>query len=268
MEFLTVLIVTFFYLNWIGANPLRDFVPFGSWSNWCRRTIATTNVRFLACVGIPAVLVILVAGEIDHWMLGLPWLVLSVAVMIYAVDIHETDAMFEEQSLALDEADPANEADVEEQQDEFEQLVVYENFQGLYPPLFWFLLLGPAFALLYILARLYEEGLDDDDPEVEFVDQFVYWMEWPASRLSGLVFALVGHFSKCLDVFLRSCLDMNRAHSALMTDWAMAAAAPTVLGEVDPVTLARETNRELSELLTRTLFGWVGIAAVVAIMGW
>lgn len=268
MKFLAVLIIIFFYLNWIGANPLRDLVPFGSWSNWCRRTIATANLRFLVCVGAPAILVLLIAAEIDNWMLGLPWLALSIAVMVYAVDVHETDAMFDEREQGLAEADPANEADVEEEQDEFEQLVVYENFQGLYPPLFWFLLAGPAFALLYILARLYQEGLDDEDPEVDFVDQAVYWLEWPASRLSGLVYALVGHFSKCLDVFLHTCLDVNRAHSGLMADWAMAAAAPGVVGDVDPVTLARETNRELKELLTRTLFGWVGIAAIVAIMGW
>lgn len=272
MKFLTVLIIIFAYRNWIGGNPVRQAVPFESYAHWFRQRITATNLRYVICVGVPVVLTFLLAAEFKHWLFGLIWLGASVLILVYAMEINDVDVLFDDQNQwlrGLGEGDSLS--DARQRQADFRLLTIYEVFQSLYPSLFWFLLSGPAGALLYILSRLYLDDLQDDDPEISFVDKVVFWMEWPAARVTGLVFALLGNFGKCFEVWLDSLQDVHEASGTVLLRVAGAAIDEDEPPADDSVEAFAErdasANEELRVLLDRTLFGWLGLAAIVAILG-
>lgn len=271
MKFLTVLIIIFLYRNWIGANPLRAAIPFAPYADWFRRNIDASHVRFLLCVGIPVVLVGWLAFEMWYWALGLPWLLLAVLVMTFAIDLVDTDALFDDHSQWLQGLSEESSLDEARQgQEDFKQLAVYEIFQSLFPALFWFLLLGPAGALAYALARQYQGGLDEADPERRLVDGVVYGLEWPAARITGFLFALVGRFGDCLDQWLDGLFDVREPiGSNLMASACAAASAEEGFESVaEFVSTSQEHNYQLKDVLQRTVYGWLGIAAIVTILGW
>ncbi len=270
MKFLTVLIVIFWYRNWIGEHPARPHVPFGRYVDWFRSNVSVPGLRFGLCVGVPVMIVLLLAAEIGSWLLGLPWLILAIVVMVYCVEIIDVEARFADHAVALQAlAEDGDLQSVQMSQDAFKQSTVYDVFQSLYPALFWFLVLGPAGALAYTFARDYAATLPEDDDEIEFVQRVVYWLEWPAAKLSGFVFAVVGHFGACFDEWVSSLFDTEQPVARNLVIAACAAAGDeerdATVSELVETSLAH--NVELEDLLLRTSFGWLGIAAVVALLG-
>ncbi len=271
MKFLAVLIIVFLYRNWIGGNPLREGFDFGVYANWFQRRVATPNVRFGLCVGLPVLLLLILGMEMRPWLLGLVWLVVSLAVLIYSIDIRDMDVTFADQGnwLASLDADTPLSSAVQQQTD-FKLAIVYETFQNLYPALFWFLVLGPAGALICILSRLYMDQLDDDSDEMDLVERVVFWLEWPAAKVTGLLFALVGHFGRCFDEWVASLFDTRDTIGSSLVRAACAASLDAEDDSADLqrfVATAQDANLELRDLLDRTLYGWLGIAAIVTILG-
>lgn len=270
MKFLTVLIIIFFYRNWIGDNPVRDALPFDRWADWFRENLASASVRFVLCVGIPVVIVGLLSVELWYWILGLPWLILAIAVMAFSIDIVDADALFDEHAQWLQQLpEDASLDEVRERQSAFKLAAVYEVFQSLYPALFWFLVLGPAGALLYTLSRAYLEQMDESDAEIDLVDRVVYWLEWPAAKINGFLFALVGHFGDCFEEWFGSLFDTEEPVGENLVIAACAAAAHEETGDSLPefVRTSQEHNNLLKDLLGRTSYGWLGLAALVTIFG-
>lgn len=274
MKFLAVLIIIFLYRNWMGGNPLRSRVPFGRYVAWFRQRGVVANVRYVLCVGLPVALALFISLYLDDLFLGVLWLVFALAVLVYSVDIYDEDLAFEEHvewlhSLGAD--DDLSAANWREQ--EFRLVTTYEIFQSLYPSLFWFLVLGPAPALAYILSRQYLDHLEDEDPELRLVGQVVYWMEWPAARLTGIVFALLGHFGQCFEEWISTLTDTRESIGVVLVRLASAALGEHgkpgegVEGMAVFTSQSEAANDELRGLMDRTLFGWLGVAAVVAILG-
>ena len=271
MKFLAVLVFVFFQRTWIGGNPLRDLLPFGAWAGFVRKQVTAQKVRYFVYLGVPVVLTLLVSIEIRDWILGLVWLLLSLAILLYAIDIEDMEARFDDEAEWLrSEGHDTSMAAMIERQEEFRMVALYDVFQNLYPALFWFLLLGPAGALAYVLSREYLDGLDDNDPELDLVEQVVYWLEWPAVRLTGLVFALVGRFGRCFDEWLATLGDTREPSANVLLRFADAAGDDIPHDGQDIESFASASalaNEELRVLLDRTLFGWLGLAAIVVIMG-
>ena len=65
----------------------------------------------------------------------------------------------------------------------------------LFAPLFWFVLLGPAGAVLYRLAYLLCQAWRDQDHAFrEFSQRLFDWIDWLPARFSAASFAVVGDF--------------------------------------------------------------------------
>ena len=311
MKFLAVLLIVTLYRNWLGNNPVRDSLPFDGYADWCRGLSLQAHIRYLIAVGLPTVVVFWLASQLQNgWILNIIWLVLALAVLIYAVEMRDNEVVFDQHEDWLDslldggevssstssivstsdgsssEGDDESNDDgrhsaqsneVEDQsvtgvmvrQGAFQQSMIYDVFQSLHPVIFWFLVLGPAGTLLYILTTMYEEGVDKDDVETPLVRQVVFWMELPAARLTTLLFALVGHFGDAMSRWLEGALDFSRDNDEFLTDVADAAVPALTPDSVESVVrIHKDRNPELRVLMERSLYGWVGLAAIVAIVGW
>ena len=320
MKFLAVLLIVTLYRNWLGNNPVRDSLPFDGYADWCRRLSFQAHIRYLIAVGLPTALVFWLATQLQHgWILNIIWLVLALAVLIYAVEMRDNDLVFDQQEdwldsllfdtdsedtptsassvgseAASDGEDTGEGADDDEyeedeyptsgfdevgedrsvsgvmaRQKEFQQCMIYDIFQSLHPVVLWFLVLGPAGTLLYILTTMYEDGIEEDDVEAPLVRQVVFWMELPAARLTTLLFALVGNFGSAMSRWLEGALDFSRHNDEFLADVADAAVPTLTPDTIESfVRVHKDRNPELRILMERSLYGWVGLAAIVAIAGW
>jgi AmpE protein len=272
MKFLAVLVTLFFYRNWQGANPVREAFDFSRYYNWFADKHLATYWRFGLCVGLPSVVTLIVAAELSSWLQGLVWLVLSLVVLIYATRTYSFDDMFAEQVQWLRSVDSEDEfADVVQRQEDFQMSHIYEMFQSVVPGLFWFLILGPAGTLFYVFTLQYLERLDEDDAEVDLLDNIVYWLEWVPARITGLLFSLVGDFGPTIDYWLIHVTDTEESHEEHLTRLAAIASEKPQEYDDDVVGFARFSEyqvHQLKLLSERAMFGWLGVAAILVIIGW
>ena len=106
---------------------------------------------------------------------------------------------------------------------------------------------------------------------MDLLERVVYYMEWPAARISGFLYALLGHFGRTFEVWLSSLGDTSESIGVVLGYMAGAAIdtpTPEDSETVDAFARASEkTNEQLRSLMDRTLFGWLGVATIVAIIG-
>jgi adenosylcobinamide-phosphate synthase len=70
---------------------------------------------------------------------------------------------------------------------------------GLFAPIFWFILLGPAGAVLYCLSRSVDQVWGGHDIAFNRVARRIfYWLDWLPARFSAVSFAVVGDFEDAL----------------------------------------------------------------------
>jgi len=273
MTFLAILAVVLAYKYWPDRRLLRDRVPFSAYQKWFMSQSLAPGVQYLLCVGLPVVLVLVLAVVLASGILAFFWLVLSLVVLGYSIGNNNLNQRVANQTKwlrGLSNDEPI--ADVITQQDHYLAKTTYSVFQGIYPVLFWFILIGPAGALAYGLSRSYVNNLDDSDSQRDQIEAVLFWMEWLPARLTGLMFALLGNFGHCFEAWLASLSDVNQTNSDLLRS--LLGLAIDEAGYTDAetlpafVALAEPDLKTSKDLLARTLFGWLGLAAILAIVGW
>ncbi len=270
MKFLAIFIVVLVYKNWVGGNPVRDAASPNGWFNWIKDMVAPGNLRFLVCVGLPCLALLWIAVEISDWLFGLLSLVLSVAVILYAVKPVDFDVLFDNHRLRLRSGEAAGDSAVQDN-DDFCNGITYETFQSIVPALFWFLVLGPAGALLTVLTGQYLEQLDEDEADTSVADQLQYWLEWIPARLSGFIFALLGDFGHGARASIAALADIDEPVAVGLTDTmrnAIYREHAEAAQEGDWTTRVELELDELEALLARSVWGWVAFAALLTIVGW
>ena len=117
----------------------------------------------------------------------------------------------------------------------------YCSLQRVFAVLFWLAVLGPVAAFAYRLLVLYlryfcqlsQAGLQAQDntedalpgqnaEKMTFAYQLLYFLEWPASRLQGLCYALVGNFSQVITLWLNTVTDFKLSISYYLSSLANA----------------------------------------------
>ncbi|MBD3647671.1 MAG: regulatory signaling modulator protein AmpE [Pseudomonadales bacterium] len=272
MKFLAILIAIFFYRNWLGDNPVRAVVPFDRYRSVFSRMELSETARYLFCVGLPVLVLWLISLAIADWIAGLLWLIVCVLVLIYGIDIYDEELACDDQLSWLRSLNEDNDlSEAVQKQADFRLRISFEVFQSLHPALFWFLLLGPIGTLIYAVSRDYLEGLDGDDETPELAERVVYWMEWIPVRVTGFIFALLGDFAACFGQWLRTLTDTQTSISDTIECYARFALDESRDYGDDITTFvgaAESETVELRQLLDRTLWGWVGVAAIVVVIGW
>lgn len=71
---------------------------------------------------------------------------------------------------------------------------------GLFGPIIWFAILGPAGAVLYRLTYLLkvEWHPEDDNAFNQFSEQIFEWVDWLPARVTAVCFAIVGDFEDAI----------------------------------------------------------------------
>ena len=255
MKFITIIVAVLVYRNWLGGNPIREVVPTSNWFEGVSKN-TSRKLRYFLAVVVPVLLLLWISLQIETWFFGLFYLALSIVVLLYSIDTVDLEILMDDQRISM--ASEQNTRAVKH--DLFCTDITYEVFQSIVPSLFWFLLVGPAGALFYILSARYLEQLDHD-ADASVALQLIYWTEWLPARINGFVYALLGDFRRGLGAFLDTFSDTESAHAVILTNTLRA----SIVTEADD---EEQELLELQWLLERSIWGWVAIAALLTIMGW
>ncbi len=156
------------------------------------------------------------------------------------------------------------------------EATAYQGFERLFAVLFWFLLCGPAGALLYRLSFLFVQALRGTQdpasgeaaplpPTSPAAQKWLWLMEWLPVRLLGASFAVTGNFVGCINRWKSHALSVSSTSASVLRE--------TVLGalSVDDELMQscdctqREINA-LKRLLTRTLWFWMTCLAIATLL--
>lgn len=272
MKFLAILIVVLFYRHWTGVNPVRGVIPLANYLSWVKRSDLTRSAQYVASVALPALILWLIVVLTREWFAGLVWLLICVLVLVYAIEkVIERSAFDRHKDWLRTLGDEDHLSSAVQHQKDIQSRVVYESFQDLHPPLLWFLLLGPVGVLVYVISRDYQADVDEEDEEDSgLAVTALFWMEWIPARITGFIYALLGDFGKCFGEWLRWFADTSAEVGATLELWAESALRISDTYGEDIESFKRRAAEDMSEmrlLLDRSVWGWVGLAAIITVMG-
>ncbi len=270
MHFLTVLVVVATCRHWPVGTWLREHYPLTRWFGWVSARIVAPLARYTVCVLLPVGLVLLVTSAASGFLAGLVYLLFSIAVLVYCIDMIDLDVTFDDQGIRLRKVDADMTLEnLESEQQNFFAATTYDLFQGTMVVLFWFVLLGPAGALLYRLTEDYQDSLDSDEQEMVYLDQLLFWLEWVPVRVAAIIFALLGNFGRALDEVLDSLTNFRDDAMPILSHIVQSSVDIPRSETVDAYLVSVSENLgEMHALLARSLWGWVGFAALLSIFGW
>jgi AmpE protein len=148
---------------------------------------------------------------------------------------------------------------------EVTRAILAAGHDRIFAVVFWFLLLGPAGAVLY-------RGLALLAGPSHFEADFQYWagwmrgvLDWIPSRLTALGYALAGHFDAAFDGWREAVGDVTAGPDRLLVETGLGAL--DLRDRPDAWTDA-EAPRAAMRLVGRTLVLWLVVIAVLTLVGW
>ena len=274
------------------GTSLRQFHWYEHWLEWLG-THATAEASFwrgrhgiwLALLP-PVLLVLLVQVALSGRVLGLASLVFGVIVLVWTWGPRDLDIDVES---ALDATEPETRRARLAQLAPEPGVTVAEGpaLPGLlarsalrrwFAPLLWFLLLGPAGAMLYRLTE--RAALAPATPlpvdTAAGARNVLHWLEWPVAQLMTLALALAGNFDLVFRAWRAAGGDRWQVESGFIESAARAAVRGELAEDAEdylrdgrlPVTTELVELRDAMSLVWRMLLVWLALLALLVIAGW
>lgn len=153
-----------------------------------------------------------------------------------------------------------------ENETNFGRFLVWVNYQHYAAVVLWFIVLGAAGAVFYVLARSLVT-MSDFEPEsrvFKHAEQLRRWVDFVPVRVSAFGLLLVGNFSNALPLWLAYLLNMKISPYTLITRIAKAAEDIEPMAKYcteEPCSLVRLAKRNMMFLLATasllTITGWI-----------
>ncbi len=266
---------------------LRDYGWYAAWCTWITARLggAADWLRLALVAGLPALALAIFAWAIAEVAFGLALLALSVAALFYAwgprdldldVDAVATAADAERRASALANLDlsPAAASDGSALVDGVFRAALGRWFGVL----FWFVVLGPAGALLYRLVALAARSpaLAPALPEGtrKLAETLARILDWPAAHLVTLALALAADFDAVAAAW-RDFHDARGRWFVLDLGYLSAAARASVDADIDMDDRYEGDQRpgisemrEAQALVWRVLVVWGVVLALIVLAGW
>lgn len=243
------------YQGWIKAR------------NWIKES--SSSWALFALIFIPSLLLFYIAQQIDNSLLGLVFNASILMICIGCPALRETYKCFLQAANRGDLQACSMYADQlghdENSIQSFGQNLVWLNYRHYAAVVIWFTVFGAAGAVLYTLARGFEERLTESEhhaaPQAKSIMNI---LDWVPVRITALGFLLVGHFSKALPIWLGYLADTSIPAKSLLGD--VSKAAEEIEPDEndcteEPCTLVKLAKRNIMFILVvislLTLTGWV-----------
>jgi AmpE protein len=260
---------------------------FPAWRQWISSKVDINKINDWAVValiiGTPVAVFYILSDLNFGFIFWVVQLVLSVVVMIYCLGPIEQNPHLKEYFEAIerndlqgayhqvsDYLDLKSNHQVPDDINSLGRLVTrlilsQSNFR-YFGVLMYFVLLGPAGALLYRLTGTFEFSVRDDEnsPYQEKLKQLRFVLDWLPARLTGLLYSLAGDFTGAMPRFKQYIFTEQPQNELLLEETGLGA-----LGIKDEhCTDIIDENKSALNLVVRTVVVFLVIIAVLTVFGW
>ncbi|BCD98450.1 regulatory signaling modulator protein AmpE [Marinagarivorans cellulosilyticus] len=280
MLLISLLLAVFLKQFWEPSNPLHHDNWLASYQQQLLRhltKISITNPTAVFAVGL--IIPVATTAAIDivlHQESKLLHLIFAAAVLLYSFGRGEFTQHITQFIVAEAKQDWARASDAAQKlhcdtstlenndwqalNTRFLSQASYLGFERFFAVVFWFVVLGPAGAFAYRLTQLWLQRLPSQP-----VARWLWVIEWPAIRILGLTYAVTGNFGGCINAWKKSVFCQTRSSQSVLLDNMLGAlAVDETLAQTPEVT--RRELEALQQLLSRTLWCWLGVIGVLYMM--
>lgn len=146
--------------------------------------------------------------------------------------------------------------------------LLLNSITNIFSVIFWFLLFGPFGAMLYYLVSSVENRASNPEFSLEdSLDLATYSkniLDWVPVRLVVLTYALIGHFAPVFNLWVEHLGDGISGNSKFLVDAGLTA----LDADKDPEYAQPEENHKALGLISRTLWTWMIVIAVLTLTSW
>lgn len=278
MALISIIIGLLFDRAFRHLHDLRDLSWFEYYSNAVTRFIQANGVvQMIAILLFPVMVIATIQLLLSDFLLELPYLLFSVLVFAYCLgpaclssDIeYYLDARRlgdEDEALhyagALTERAASTAPD--QQTSDVTRAILHVANERIFAVIFWFVIIGPAGAMLYRLTTNLskQEGLNDSLSAVAILFQAV--LTWVPARMLAMGYALTGHFDGALQAYRNRPYESDLAlenYDVLVNTGMGALRDQEATDEISSIISARN-------LVMRSILIWIAVLALLTLGGW
>ncbi|MDO6695012.1 beta-lactamase regulator AmpE [Aliiglaciecola sp. 3_MG-2023] len=227
-----------------------------------------TSITFLAVVLIPAFFILVLLNSVDNSLIRL---ILDTAILMVCIGCPKLREIykcylqaanrgdFQACSLYADQLGHSGDSPRS-----FGQALVWLNYQHYAAVIIWFAILGPAGAVMYVIARSSTEAYKNEyQQDLTIAEQLMAVLDWLPVRITTLGLLLMGHFSKALPIWLTYLFDLSISAKEMLCS--VADAAEEVECDKSDYT---EEPCTLVRLAKRNVMFLVVLISVLSLSGW
>ena len=259
-------------------HDLRDLSWFEYYSNAVVRIIKANGVvQMIAILLFPVLVIAIIQLLLSDFLLELPYLLFSVLVFAYCLGpaCLSSDIEFyldarrlgdEDEALhyagALTERAASTAPD--QQTSDVTRAILHIANERIFAVIFWFVIIGPAGAVLYRLTTNLskQDGLNDSLSAVAILFQAV--LTWVPARMLAMGYALTGHFDGALQAYRNRPYESDLAlenYDVLVNTGMGALRDQEATDEISSIISARN-------LVMRSILIWIAVLALLTLGGW
>ncbi len=278
MALISIIIGLLFDRAFRHLHDLRDLSWFEYYTNAVTRYIRTNGVvQIIAVLFFPILIIAALQYLLSDFLLQLPYLLFGVLVFAYCLGpaCLSSDIEFYLDARRLGDDDEAlHYAGVlteraastapDQQTSDVTRAILYVANERIFAVIFWFVIIGPAGALLYRLTTNLskQDGLSDSLNAVAILFQAV--LTWVPARMLAMGYALTGHFDGALQAYRNKPYESDIAlenYDVLVNTGMGALRDQEATDEISSITSARD-------LVMRSILIWIAVLALLTLGGW
>ena len=259
-------------------HDLRDLSWFEYYTQAVVRLVRSNGVvQIIAVLVIPVLVVAVIQYLLQDFLLQLPYVAFSVLAFAYCLGpaCLSSDVEFYLEARRLGDEDEAlHYAGViteraastapDQQTSDVTRAILYVANERIFAVIFWFVILGPAGAVLYRLTTSLTKQDDLNDSLNAIARLFQAVLTWVPTRMLAMGYALTGHFDGAMQAYRNRPYEPDLAlenYDVLVNTGMGALRDQEAVDEISSIMSARN-------LVMRSILIWIAVLALLTLGGW
>ncbi len=278
MALISIILGLLFDRAFRHLHDLRDLSWFEYYTNAVIRFVRANGVvQIIAVLVFPVSIIALIQYLLSGFLMELPYLLFGVLVFAYCLGpaclSSDIELYLDARRLGDDDealhfagvlTERAASTAPDQQTSDVTRAILYVANERIFAVIFWFVIFGPAGALLYRLTTNLSKQEGGSNSLIAVAVLFQAVLTWVPARMLALGYALTGHFDGALQAYRNRPYETDLAlenYDVLVNTGMGALRDQEETDEISSIISARN-------LVMRSILIWIAVLALLTLGGW